>query len=400
LDERRAYQLTIYTPCSRCLPPCDTVSVVKSIAFYPGDTIEVGGVAYTQPDTVVQSLLTPEGCDSIVTCILYQVLTELQIDCPANVTATISSDASTVPVDYPLPAASTDCPDPDMAFALLQGPPPGDLFPPGPTQVCYEVANGCGIRDTCCFTVSVIPAPSGSACDENELGCLHYELLDIRFDAAGRRRYRIRMTNQCASALRFAYIGLPPGVSAFSPPDGSAYTAPGGRSYEVRNPNASPFYSIRYKPLAGSLNAGASDVFEYTLPPHSEPAYIHVAAKLNDGSTSEAYLNTFYCPVQPYSTATDKTSDRETTIGKDWVLALHPNPSSGRLWADLSRWKGQSVHIQVFNAQGKLVFQMKTTDAGEQYALDLPENLAAGLYYLHLQAGGENMAVKFALQPR
>ena len=91
---------------------------------------------------------------------------------------------------YPLPAAATDCPGPGIALTRLQGPPPGGQFPLGNTLVCHEAANQCGIRDTCCFTVTVQKAAvDETACDvKTPVGsCIKYEILSIRLDSPGVR---------------------------------------------------------------------------------------------------------------------------------------------------------------------------------------------------------------------
>jgi len=387
------------TACSRCLPPCDSIAVQQIIEFYPGDTITLGGTDYAQSDTVTLTLTTDEGCDSVVTYILRLVVTEVDFVCPPDQTVSIPAGQSSVSVSYPQPAAATDCPDPGLVLTRLQGPASGALFPEGTTLVCYEAANQCGIRDTCCFTVTAQKTADETACDVKipPGSCIKYELLGIRLDALGRPRYRMRLTNTCASPLRFAYFQLPNGMTAKAPLEGATYTAPGGNTYLVRNPNAAPFHSIRFKPVSGTLNNGKSDIFEYTLPKQAQPAFILVSAKLEDGSSSEAHINTFSCPVQPYVASVQEPSVQERHAGAAALVSVRPNPTSGMLFVEITGVQNQSARIQVLNAQGQLVLEGEHSPGR---ALQLPVGLANGLYFLLVQPadGGARVATRFVLE--
>jgi hypothetical protein len=116
-----------------------------------------------------------------------------------------------------------------------------------------------------------------TACDIKTNGCIVFELLGITLDAVNRRHYRVRITNKCAGQeLEYVAIQLPPGIVASSPANGSTFVAESGKAYEVRNTNESPMYSIRFKPVGAGPSNGASEIFEYSLPPQSEPLYINV----------------------------------------------------------------------------------------------------------------------------
>lgn len=242
-----------------------------------------------------------------------------------------------------------------------------------------------------------------TACDVKNVpgGCIKYELLSIRLDSLGYPHYRLRLTNTCASPLRFAYFQLPDGLTAEKPLDGATYTAPGGNAYTVRNPNASPFHSTRYKPVSGTLNNGKSDIFEYTLPKQAQPAYILVSAKLEDGSSSEAHLNTFNCPVLPYQAGTHKAAeerDNRPAPTAEPILRVSPNPTTGLLLVDMPGLAEASVHVLVLNAQGQTVLEKRENAIHNRISLELPGGLAGGLYYLRVQpAGGKPASAKFVL---
>jgi hypothetical protein len=274
----------------------------------------------------------------------------------------------------------------------------------GNTLVCYEAANHCGIRDTCCFTVTIQPAADEEACDVKipPGSCIRFELLNIQLDALGRPRYRMRLTNTCASPLKFVYFQLPNGMTAKAPLEGATYTAPGGNTYLVRNPNAAPFHSIRFKPLSGNLNNGESDIFEYTLPKQAQQAFILVSAKLTDNTTFDAHLNTFSCPVLPYVASVYGGSDIARSNGRtqpDFSVLVRPNPTSGLLFVNLQGIE-ESVLVSVLNTQGQLVLEGRFAVENDGISLRLPEGLANGLYYLWVQplGSGQRVATRFVLE--
>jgi len=167
----------------------------------------------------------------------------------------------------------------------------------------------------------------------------------------------------------------------------------------VRNPNYSPFYSIRFKSTTDSIANGQSDIFEYTLPAQSAPDYIHVTTRLAPQTFYEAHLNTFNCPVGVTPTG-NKAAHRTPVLSTDRPAPrLFPNPNAGELYVDLVAWSGEKVQLRVFNAQGQQV-QLASVPASESpYALRLPDGLADGWYTLHVTAeNGERHVARFVLQ--
>ena len=67
----------------------------------------------------------------------------------------------------------------------------------------------------------------------------------------------------------YTAIQIPDGLVAEAPANNSVYHSEDGRAYDVRNPNYSPFYSIRFKSQMDSISNGQSDIFSYTLPAQS-----------------------------------------------------------------------------------------------------------------------------------
>jgi len=392
-----AYTVETTDACGQKLRDTVHITVLPSpqrsvnVALLPGDSVTINGATYFGAATVVDTVPSlTGGCDTVVTYMIQLVVTQISLQCPANLTVTLPPNTTTTVVDYTLPTANTTCPNPLITFQLLQGPPVGGAFVQGTTQVCYQASNQCGIRDTCCFTVTA--QLSDPPCDlKTPAGCIRYELLGIRLDALGQRRYRVRMTNTCSSPLEFAYIQLPNGVLAVSPKEAAIYTAPAGNTYTARNPNASPFYSVRYKALTGSLNNGKSDIFEYTLPQQVQPAYIHVSAKLADGTTSETHLNTFYCPEVIVMENLEWRMENSEMPPPAPFSILHspfsiwPNPTEGTLFVRWSASQSAAVQAQVFNAQGQMVLSRPCEVQADGFELRLPPGLANGLYYLRVE---------------
>lgn len=395
---------TTYTLLASTVEGCElrdtfTVEVLslparaETIAFCSGQSVIIGGVTYTQPGTVSDTIPGLVGCDTVVTYTLVYTTApnaSVVIDCPADVNIATQAGTGSVAVQYDLPVATSDCPCPGIALVLTEGMPPGSLFPVAKTRVCYETRDSCGNADTCCFFVIVREA---LPCDVKEIGCMKYELLRITQNAKLERSYRIRVTNKCANPLTYTAIELPDGVTAVQPAHLSVYTTqqPGNRAYEVRNPNYSPFYSIRFKSVTDSIANGESDVFEYTLPQQSAPDYIHITARLEPQVFYEAYLNTFYCPVLPEN---KPAPGHQRPAG----LNVFPNPTSGVLFADLSAWAGQFLQMQVLDARGQRVLYRSLTADSAAQEIVLPQALADGLYFMEMQGpGGARETARFVL---
>ena len=384
------------------LTGCDTIITYKlsllplltraeAVEFCAGETVSIGGQGYTQPGTVVDTLPGLTGCDTIVTYTLqYRSAPNagLSIDCPEDIFLASGAGLGAIPVQYAEPTAGGDCPCPDIVLVRTEGPASGAPFPVGTTRVCYRADDACGNSATCCFFVTVRePLP----CDVKQIGCMRYELLGITQNSAGERTYRIRATNSCPNPMTYTVIQLPDGVTAVRPASNSTFNAsPDGRPYEVRNPNFTPFYSIRFKSTTDSLANNVSSIFTYTLPQQSAPDNIHVSSRLEPQLFVEAYLNTFYCPVLPEA----PTPSRAAT-----ALRVFPNPTSGTLYADLSHWTGEALRLRVFDSQGRQVLEHRLTAAAAPQRVGLPEQLPAGLYFLEaLPGNGGRETASFVIE--
>ena len=237
------------------------------------------------------------------------------------------------------------------------------------------------------------------ACDTKEIGCLKYELLNITADAGQNYTYRIRVTNKCANKLIYTAIEIPDGVTAIKPLDFSTFEAESGRKYTIRNPNFTPFYSIRFKSTADSLANGQSEVLKYTLPAQTDPDYILISSRLVTQEFYAAHLNTFNCPVG-VTPEGNKPADRDLPVlSQPSTLRIFPNPSAGEVFVDLSTWRGQTVQVQMFNALGQQVQLISTFAEATPYSLQVPVGATEGLYHIALLTSrGERLVARFVLQ--
>jgi hypothetical protein len=380
------------------LLPNPTIS--ETIEFCEGDTIFIGGNAYTQPGTVNLTIPSASGgCDTIATYVLEFITSpnsSVTIVCPDNIDIATDPGTGPIAVNYNLPSVSSDCECPGIALALTSGLPSGSLFPVTTTQVCYQAKDSCDNTATCCFNITI---REEQPCDVKTIGCMKYELLDItRGSTSKNLTYRVRATNSCSNKMIYTAIQLPDGLTAVSPANNSVYTAPSNRQYDVRNPNYSPFYSIRFKSQVDSIANGQSDIFEYTLPPQINPSYIHITSRLYPQIFHEAYLNTFNCPIEIVQ---DKPADRTdlTKSGSQSNIRLFPNPTSGALFADFSDWQGEQLKLQVFDSRGQRVQLLTVRASDTAQPVELPEVLSNGLYFLDvLRENGEKQAIRFVIQ--
>ena len=380
----------------------------ETIAFCPGETITLGGTAYTQPGTVVLNLPSNSGgCDTIATFTLQfstPAPSNVGINCPSAITIGLPGGSSGTVVDYNQPNASSDCTCPGIALNMTSGLPSGSNFPMGVTSVCFVAKDSCGQTSSCCFKVTL---EEDDPCDTKVVGCMKYELLTITQDAGKNRTYRVRVTNNCSNKLIYTAIQIPDGLVAMEPANFSTYTAPSGNTYRVRSPNFSPQYSVRYSSISDSLQNGESDIFRYTLPAQADVTFIHVVSRLAPYIYLGAHLNTFYCPIGVTPTGNRAGAERgeeDLTIpnfsGSNLdELLLFPNPTSGELFADFSPWKGQALNIQLLDSRGQRVQQISITAGEDAQALDLRSELPSGLYFLEfVSETGERQMGRFVLQ--
>lgn len=378
------------------LLPEPTRTVIKK--FCPGESITLGGTTYTQPGTVVIKVPASVGCDTIVTYKLEYWIpapSEVSLACPNAVTVGVPSGVNAIAVNYNEPTATSDCPCPGIEVTRTAGLASGSAFPLGVTQVCYQAQDKCGHSQTCCFNVSV---EEDDPCDIKVIGCMKYELLTITQDQYKNKTYRIRVTNNCDNELIYTAIQTPSGMVAMSPATNSVYTAPSGNEYLVRNPNFSPFYSVRFKAINGGISNGESDILRYTLPAQADVLFIHIISKISIQQYYEAHLNTFYCPVGTTPLG-ERSDEKPSLLPEDLAsILLFPNPTDGVINVDLADWAGEKVHLQVLNSQGQRVLLQTVTASVEPQQMDLPKGIADGLYFLEIATdAGEKEVLKFVV---
>ena len=356
------------------------------VEFCPGEMVVIGGTAYNQPGTAVDTLpALAGGCDTVVTYTLMDKTANqpntLQLGCPGNLVYTVAAGANALPVSYVLPTATSACPCPDINVERSSGLASGADFPVGINTVCFRAEDACGNTKTCCFTVRV---EENEGCDVKTSGCLRFELVSIKQDAAKNWVYRVRITNNCTDGLAYAFVQVPDGVQALAPAQGSVYTGASG-AYTVRNPNFSPFYSLRFQPNGAGISNGQSDVFRYVLPAQTDVNYIHAAVRLASGAYIETHLNTFYCPVGVEPATLPKAAER-TAPAAFTALEAYPNPAFA---GAVLRISGHELPDGMFYLQdmgGRTVLERQV--AGNQVYLG-PDGLSTGIYYFRIIENGQ-----------
>ena len=247
---------------------------------------------------------------------------------------------------------------------------------------------------SCC---AAAPAScDGQACDVKTSGCIQYEVVSVNEDAQHHKTYDIRVTNNCSNGLIYAAIGLPKGLVADWPVNNDLYTSPDGRSYLVRNPNFTPFYSVRFSSAGNGIRNGESDVFQFTLPAQANLQYIHVTAKLESQTWHEAYLNVYNCPVGQGMPTRPAGRTAGAPAG---VFGLFPNPTDGTLFVDLTDWEGQMIQMEIFDVQGKLIQNVPAVAGGQIRSLILNPHLPNGLFLITLTTeAGDLWTERFVLK--
>jgi hypothetical protein len=414
---------------------CDTV-VTYVLTFAPlptrtetvnlcaGDVFTVNGVNYTQNATALDTLAATASCDTVVTYVLtfapLPTRTETVNLCAGDVFTVNGVVYTQNATALDTLAAATGC-DTVVTYVLTFAPLPnrtevielaaGDSVVLGgtayfaPDTVLLTVLSTTGGCDTL-VTYLLQPEPD-DPCDVKTVGCLKFELLGIALDVQGNKIYRHRVTNSCAATMTYVAFQVPDGVEALAPANGSTYIAPSGRGYTVRNPNYSPFYSVRFKSQGAGIAGGQSDVFVYKLPEQADPLFINAMVRLSNGQSYEVHLNLFDCVIEPFMSfvkrpeekfQSEPAPDRGAT-GVVPALMLYPNPTAGPLAADLSGWGDQEVRIEVYGTRGQKVLEQSVPPGTTSVRLELPPHLPSGLYLIEAKgAGGRHWNGKVVLQ--
>ncbi|MBK8919987.1 MAG: HYR domain-containing protein [Saprospirales bacterium] len=323
----------------------------------------------------------------------------LNMECPPGIAVMAAPDAISATVAYAAPVLFSGCPCGDPVWSLAQGLPSGSAFPLGLTQVCLQATDGCNAETSCCFAITVNQPPGDGPCDVKETPCVRFEILGIFQNPAKQKIYRMRVVNKCPNELVYVAFQLPGGLPADLPASNTVYIAPSGRQYEVRNPNASPFPSIRFKSLGSGIAGGASDIFEYTLPSQAAPLFIGATARLSPQVFYETHLNVFDCPIQQVSHRPEgqPVEDRFSSADDAGAeLRVFPNPAADRLSVDLTAWRDQTVQLMLHDVLGQLIADRQGTLAGLLYDLELPAGWPGGWYVLTVvPADGQRRQARF-----
>lgn len=258
-----------------------------------------------------------------------------------------------------------------------------------------KIGNGIAVTDIAITTQAI-----ETSCDAKTVDCIKYEILSITKNASGDKTYRIRVTNNCSDKLSYVAFQLPNGITAVGLPNNSTFTSAAGHVYDVRNPNFSPFYSVRFKDQSSDgIANGQADLFEYTLPNTANPSFIHAVARIGNASR-ETYLNVFRCTVgNTFQDPNAEAREEAFTLDAGAETKLFPNPTTGVLFADLTSWEAQEIAVRAFNAQGQVVLQQTLQGNESQQLIEIPGNLPDGVYLFEFSsASGKRQVSKVVLK--
>ncbi len=307
---------------------------------------------------------------------------------PAAAGSTVScAGAQVVPTP---PAVTNSCGDPVLASGPVVGANPNCI---GTKTYTWTYTDCSGITANWVYTYTILEEPS---CDEKVNNCVKFELLTITEDASHARSYRIRVTNNCANKLSYLAVQLPNSIQAKAPLNNAVITTEVGRNYTVRNPNYTPFYSIRFTSLADSIANGQSDVFEYTLPAQAPtPSYIHVLARVAPQVNYEAHLNTFGCEVDHSSNRGDTDAPSEVGFPKSdaSIFYLYPNPNLGTFSLEFSQAATQGMSYRIISLTGQLLLEQSIEPGSTAQAVQA-SHLIPGLYFLQVMSEGRVVEAK------
>ena len=113
----------------------------------------------------------------------------LLLNCPADITVSVSPESTTANVNWTDPVGLSSCPWGSVGVLQIGGPSNGDLFLMGSTSVDYYAYDGCGNGANCSFTVTLVVAddceiPEGTACDDQN-ACTTNDVYDANCNCAG-----------------------------------------------------------------------------------------------------------------------------------------------------------------------------------------------------------------------
>ncbi|MEM1119756.1 MAG: HYR domain-containing protein, partial [Bacteroidota bacterium] len=100
-----------------------------------------------------------DNCGSMATCsfnvTVNVVGSNLQINCPSDITESVSGAGETVAISWADPTGSTTCGTGGFSFTQTAGPASGSPFGVGSTTITYTATDACGGSEMCSFTVTV-----------------------------------------------------------------------------------------------------------------------------------------------------------------------------------------------------------------------------------------------------
>jgi hypothetical protein len=350
---------TAPTGTSTCTTGSVTVTKASGLASGTAFPIGTNAVCYTITD----------GCGNTKKCCFNvivkaaQIAPVLTVNCPANVSATAATGATTAVANYTAPTGTSTCTTGSVTVTKTSGLASGAAFPIGTNEVCYTLTDGCGNTKKCCFNITVNAAGTATVCSkiefEGEDGTIKISNLPKESGYA----VGIKLTNAVTNVvvLQCLNCSVNKGI------------------VKIKNLSRNGVYTVQ---IDLKQNGVALCKRTETLALREGSGNQGNQALTGTGTNPDEIV-LFAEPLGIYTSNTFKVS---------------PNPATDEVNIEVKHFKGRAVTIMIANKFGQVVKTQQVTEATDSAVPVSLENIPDGFYTVTLMAKGESKANKLVVQ--
>jgi hypothetical protein len=350
---------TAPTGTSTCTTASVTVTKASGLASGAAFPIGTNAVCYTITD----------GCGNTKKCCFNvivkaaQIAPVLTVNCPANVSVTAATGATTAVANYTAPTGTSTCTTGSVTRTKTSGLASGAAFPIGTNEVCYTLTDGCGNTKKCCFNITVNAAGTATVCSkiefEGEDGTIKISNLPKENGYA----VAIKLTNAVTNIVVLQCINCSVNKG----------------TVKIKNLSRSGVYTVQ---IDLKQNGAALCKRTETLVLR-EGSGNQSNQALTGTSTNPDEIVLFAEPLGIYATNTFKVS---------------PNPATDEVNVEVKHFKGRAVTIMIANKFGQVVKTQQVTEATDSAVPVSLDTIPDGFYTVTLMAKGESKANKLVVQ--
>jgi hypothetical protein len=88
-----------------------------------------------------------------------------------------------------------------------------------------------------------------------------------------------------------------------------------------------------------------------------------------------------------------KTLSTSISNSEKWKISAYPNPFINVVQVNFGQKTEEDVWIQLFDLQGKNIFNKRIQVSGHLLSITLPPNLSSGMYILQLQTKNKQATI-------